>query len=116
MKSIYFFLFISLLLNNDAFSQDNFYLKNVKSQEKEGYYQEQISKANLESFRLRSNEVILEFEEGFQCVLLPAESLKSKKIDSKNYPVKFSKYYVLPQFSIHPQGTLQAVYPNNSKK
>jgi hypothetical protein len=93
-------------------SREKFILKGVASEEKLAFYKESISKANMESYRLREKEVIIQFEEGFECILPSAKQLiiKGYELDPNSYQLDFSNRFLMPVFQILADGQLVAKY------
>ncbi|MBA4239608.1 MAG: hypothetical protein C0448_02690 [Sphingobacteriaceae bacterium] len=79
---------------------------------KEDFYKHSILEANLENYRLKTQRVLLSFENGFVVELLSAEELHSKNnsIDVNSYQSEFPKNYLLPVFTVLPNGSLVATY------
>ena len=86
--------------------------------EKEAFYIASVEKANMEKYRLKNQQVILKFENEFECVMLAAKELfvQGKKINLSQYEENFPKEYNLPVFTIISSGQLIAVYPNKNKQ
>lgn len=84
---------------------------------KEEYYKAVIYRANMENYRLYDKDVILPFQEGFECVMLSAKSLAERgiTIDVDSYQKEFSSNFVLPLFSITEDGHLIATYQKVGK-
>ena len=106
-----------IVLSVVGFSQgkthpNSFKIEKMNSSKKVQKYTSALLKANMESFRLRDEDVILEFEEGFTCLLYSASSLSRNQIqaDVNSYKVNFTKEYELPIFSISEEGIIVATY------
>ena len=76
-----------------------------------------IIKANLEGFRLKNEDVTLEFENGVKCILFSAESIKSRgvNINPSDYKEDFSERFTLPMFKVSNSGHLMTVYKKKLK-
>jgi hypothetical protein len=96
-------------------AREGFRLEGVETTKDE--FSKAISAANLETYRLKSKEVVLKFEEGFDCILVPAETLKKQgiSINTQLYNTEYPDNYKLPLFSILKDGTLKATYESISK-
>lgn len=83
--------------------------------EKAAFYTACILKSNVEQYRLKDKEVILVFQEGFECLLLSASSIKQKglNIDITAYLTEHRS--LLPVFSILESGHLIAHYTKQYK-
>lgn len=81
------------------------------------YFITALSAANMESYRLRDKEVIINFKEGVRCVILPATALVAlgENIDINIYKEDFPKEFVMPFFSVNANGQLLAEYPKKLK-
>ena len=106
-----------LVLSVVGFSQgkthpNSFKIEKTNSSKKAQKYTSALLKANMESFRLRNEDVMLEFSEGFSCVLYSAASLSDKGtvLDVNSYRITFEKGYELPIFSISESGFIIAEY------
>ena len=76
--------------------------------EQKEQYTEWISKANLESFRLKNNSVELIFQEGFTVTLIPGSEMSAYDKNPEDYPESFPLDYVLPVFSFFTNGIVGA--------
>ena len=110
-------LFPAVALAKGGTIKNSIVIQNNKNPEKEGYYKDAIYKANMEGYRLKEKDVTLQFAEGFQCVLLSAQTLKSKgiNIDVDSYLTDFPYPYKMPVFSLTGDGHLIATYQKISK-
>lgn len=111
------FCFISLI----GFTQtipNSFKIINNRHSENEAFYIASITKADMEKYRLRDKEVTLRFENGFDCVMIPAKQLflKGMNINASNYEEKFPPLFALPVFNIIPDGHLMATYMNANER
>jgi hypothetical protein len=71
-----------------------------------------ISKCNLEIYRLRDGRTTLEFDNGFDIVLLSANELAHLGLipDGSSYPAAYPAHYQIPVFHLTPQGWVMAAY------
>ncbi|MHB8260673.1 MAG: hypothetical protein ACYDCN_06665 [Bacteroidia bacterium] len=120
MKKISTLLFIALLAPIVLVGQtipNSFKIINNNHPEKEAFYIASIEKANMENYRLKDKEVILKFDNGFECVMLSAKDLFmiGKSINAVNYQESFPINFSLPFFNILQDGHLMAKYPNKGK-
>jgi hypothetical protein len=92
--------------------KETFYLTGTIPSDKREFYMASIAKADMESYRLREKEVVIEFKEGFKCVLPSAKQLiiKGYQIDPNAYKTDFDKKFVMPVFKILADGHLVAEY------
>jgi len=97
---------------NEQTVKNSFVIQNNQHQEKTEFYRSVIQKANLEGFRLKNQDIILKFDEGFDVVLPSAQSLYNKgvKIVVNSYEKEFGSGFRIPKFSILEDGTLHASY------
>lgn len=109
--------FAFLVLSNDLTAQattpiNSFKISNNKSPDKEELYKITIAKADMENFRLKEKTVTLKFAEGFECVLLSAKTLANMgvSVNINDYKNDFPENFVMPAFSIAPNGTIIAGY------
>ncbi|MBS1647737.1 MAG: hypothetical protein JST67_10390 [Bacteroidetes bacterium] len=95
----------------------SFTIANNNHPEKEAYYIQQIEKANMENYRLKSKDVVLKFENGFTCTMLSAKTLFTNgfQVNPANYPEEFPKDFSLPSMRILDDGTLYALYKPKGK-
>lgn len=102
----------SSVFNSQAHTSEKFYLTGPVTSGKEQFYKMAIALADMENYRLREKEVILEFEEGFKCVLPSAKQLiiKGHNVDPNRYQENFPVGFLLPVFSIKSDGQLIAKY------
>jgi hypothetical protein len=98
--------------NSVTESGKKFYLTGSIDNNKKAFYISSIEKADMESYRLRDKEVIVEFKEGFKCVLPSAKQLiiTGSQIDPNSYKEGFDNRFVMPVFSIQTDGHLVAEY------
>jgi hypothetical protein len=97
---------------------NSFKIINNRHPENEAFYITSIEKASMEKFRLKDKEVTLMFENGFDCVMIPAKQLflKGVSINALNYEEKFAPLFSLPVFNVLQDGHLMATYSNDPKK
>jgi hypothetical protein len=107
-------LFFGQVANTPA---ESFEILNNSQPEKKEFYLQSISKANLESYRLKEKRVVLDFKNGFQLELLSAKELflKGIAVDMNQYSEKFNDGYELPLFSVMENGWLGAEVKSKSK-
>jgi len=87
-------------------------LKQVKS-----YYANALDKANMESYRLKNDDVVISFKDGAKCILYSASRMSNQgmKINLSDYKNKFPEEFTLPIFSVHQSGHLLADYKKKLK-
>ena len=90
------------------------------SAEKKIFYSKSIENADLESYRLKTEKVILKFKNGFLLELLPAKELMIKNIvpgiDINNYSDHSTNLnYKTPVFQVLDSGWLTAEIQNTNK-
>ena len=113
MNRVVLFLFL-LMVGCVGYAQKtisgSFKITNNMHPENETFYLTSIGKANMEKFRLRDKEVTLEFENGFQCVLLSAKEvfIRGGSIKPDDYQDNFPMTYTLPLFNISQSGLIMA--------
>jgi hypothetical protein len=115
MKKTYVLLFFILFVYLKGYSQtisNSFKITNNAHPESEAFFIKSIEKANMESYRLKSRDVSVEFENGFTCVFESAKSLYAKgiQVNPANYLEEFPKEYTLPKFKIIDAGNIYAIY------
>jgi hypothetical protein len=94
---------------------NTFHLENIQNKELNTVYSERIIKGNFESFRLKNTPIELIFEEGFKCILIPANELTQLGIDPNQYQEKFPDLFLLPIFHFTENGGISAVYKKFGK-
>ncbi len=112
------FIFLSIKIDAQTVTVENsIKIQNNRHQDKEEYYKALIYESNMEGYRLRNEDVILTFSEGFECVLYSANTLLNKgiKIDTASYQTEFSCKFILPVFSISEDRNIIATYVKVSK-
>lgn len=114
-------LFIVFCLSLNGFSQtipNSFKITNNNHPENELFYVASISKADMEKYRLKNQDVTLHFENGFDCIMISAKQLflNGININANNYPEKFPFHLSLPIFNVLESGQLMAVYNNTINK
>ena len=114
-------IYILLFFSSIAFGQTipgSFKLINNQHPEQESFYISSITKANMESYRLQSKEVMVHFENGFDCVFISAKTLflDGKQLNASSYKENFTENFLLPTFNIVSSGNLVAIYSNKIKK
>jgi len=113
------YMFLSLLSFGQAQEPttklNTFQLENLQNKELNSLYSERIIKGNFESFRLKNTPIVLVFEEGFQCILLPANELAQFGIDPSGYLETFPDHFLLPIFHFTENGGISAVYTKLGK-
>lgn len=122
-KIVLLFSLMTIVLCGSFYAQelkknkDSYKIITNTSNQSDDYFVKVLSKANIESFRLRDKEVVITFKEGVECVLLPATTLKAngEDINLSGYKDSFPKDYKLPIFSINPNGHLLAEYKKKLK-
>lgn len=123
MNSYKLLLVLSLITAfsiNYTFGQESlqkFKIVNNNSGHNNQYYIDALEKANMESYRLKNKDVELTFKEGVSCILISAVKLSEhdKNIDLNLYKEDFPTGYILPTFSINPDGYLLADYKKKLK-
>jgi hypothetical protein len=118
LKKLLFSLsFIPLFVSAQTI-QGSFKILNNKHPENEAFYIASIEKASMETYRLATEEVILTFENGFECELLSAKQLflNGKSVNPNEYKSSLPMFYPLPVFEILKDGHLMAVYSKPTKK
>ena len=118
--SFFICTFIFLIIKIDAQTvtvEKSIKIQKNKHPDKEEYYKALIYESNMEGYRLRNEDVILTFSEGFECVLYSANTLLNKgiKIDTASYQTEFSSKFILPIFSISEDRNIIATYLKVSK-
>lgn len=111
------FLFVSINANSQN-STYTFRIISSSTLSQEDFYKQSIASANLESYRLRNERVILNFKGGFQVELYSAEEILQRGISQINpmdYLLSFPKDFKLPLFDVHPNGMLSAEFANTTK-
>lgn len=111
-------LFPSLLMFSQKMtSPKSFKIINESSTKELNYYKSVLSKSNLENFRLKNEDVALEFDNGIKCILFSAQSLNSRgiKVDVLKYNEAFKERYTLPVFKINSEGHLLTEYKKRRK-
>ena len=95
----------------------SFKIENESSARELNQYNSILAKSNLESFRLRDEDVMMEFESGAKVVLFSASSLKSKGVvvDVSKYAETFPEEYTLPIFRVTDSGHLLTLYGKKRK-
>lgn len=81
------------------------------------YYIDALSEANMESYRLRTEDVKITFKEGVEVILISASKLvaQGENIDITKYQVNFPTNYSIPVFSVSTNGKLMAEYKTKRK-
>lgn len=111
------FLFITINANSQN-SSYTFRIISPYTLSQEDFYKQSIASANLESYRLRNERVILNFKGGFQVELYSAEEILQRGISQINpmdYLLSFPKDFKLPLFEVHSNGMLSAEFTNTTK-
>lgn len=120
-KTLLTFISIVLVINQ-SYSQTNTSFKIISSGTAVNVsdYEIAISKADLETYRYRTQIDTLSFDNGLKFILFSAEDVKSKggTIDLNNYknPEEIDNEYVNPVFSLTPEGWLIALYQKTEKE
>lgn len=85
--------------------------------ERNDYYNQSISKSNLENYRLKNKRVTLNFKNGFDIELLSAKELflKHIEIDLNSYLEDFEKNSKLPLFVVMENGWIGAEISSQTK-
>jgi hypothetical protein len=85
--------------------------------ERNDYYNQSISKSNLENYRLKNKRVTLNFKNGFDIELLSAKELflKHIEIDLNSYLEDFEKNSNLPLFVVMENGWIGAEISSQTK-
>lgn len=106
----FFLLMISYVGYAQKTVPGSFKIANNNRPENEAFYKTSIEKADMEQFRLKDKEVTLEFENGFQCVLMSAKEvfIKGGSIRPDDYQDNFPMTYSLPLFDIAQNGLIMA--------
>jgi hypothetical protein len=73
----------------------------------------EISKIDLENYRLLHKSTTLSFDNGFDIILVPAaDALSNGTIKAtRDYPENFGAKFKLPVFHLNPDGKVSAAYP-----
>lgn len=111
------FLFVAINANSQN-SNYTFRIISSSTLNQEDFYKQSIASANLESYRLRNERVILNFKGGFQVELYSAEEILQRGISQINpmdYLLSFPKDFKLPLFEVHSNGMLSAEFTNTTK-
>lgn len=120
-KTLLTFILVQLL-SSFSFSQTNSTFKIISSGNITNVadYEVAIRKADMESYRYRSQNDTLSFDNGLKFILFSAEDLRDKgvSIDLNNYknPEEIDKEYINPIFSLTPDGWLIALYQRWDKE
>jgi len=74
-----------------------------------------ISQSQFENFRLLDKRVTLNFDNGFDIILLSAKELQQAGLlkDITSYQTSFPPKYQLPVFHLNQKGQIAAGYPVN---
>ncbi|MFN5183014.1 MAG: hypothetical protein ACK5D5_08315 [Bacteroidota bacterium] len=117
LKAFVFIFLFSFRFFSQTTSPDSFTITGNSSPEKENFFKQSISKSNLETYRLKEKQVVLEFKNGFKCVLFSAKELflKGMKIDINTYQENFDSKFALPVFEINKDGWITAGFSSKSK-
>ncbi len=114
-------LFMGLSAANSQSKKDNYQKYEITSNNSgkpNVYFLNAVSKANMETFRLKDDDVIVKFKEGVEIKLLSASKLKQNgvlNIELNDYKSTFPKGYILPIFGIGEHGNLLAEYKKKLK-
>lgn len=115
-----FFILVVCFSINKSYSQsktlaNSFEIIGDYDKSKLAFYEASILNANMEQYRLREKNVIVNFKEGFECIFYSAKRLSAKgmNIQFENYPIDFVEEFTLPVFSINSNGSLAAAVPMN---
>ena len=117
---LFFNPFSSRLFGQTKTSAKSFIIHGEMSAEKKIFYSKSIENADLESYRLKTEKVILKFKNGFLLELLPAKELMIKNIvpgiDINNYSDHSTNLnYKTPVFQVLDSGWLTAEIQNTNK-
>ena len=124
--SSYFLLFLilncygSFLNGQNKTLPNSFIIHGAMSTEKKVFYSKSIENADLETYRLKTEKVVLKFKNGFLLELIPAKELIIKNIapsvDINKYSDQSSNLnYKTPIFQILDSGWLTAEIQNSNK-
>jgi hypothetical protein len=129
------FVFFSMLISGYSYShiqqrtqppiilkqtaKGSFKIVNNRHKDLEAFYITSIEQADFESYRLKSTEVTLYFENGFECVLISAKELYliDKNINPASYDEEHSlETYSTPTFLITDSGLIKAKTNESHKR
>ena len=77
-----------------------------------------VSKLNLENYRLQNERTKLVFDNGFEVTLFSANELVNLNLISSaaSYQISFPKSYTLPTLSMYPDGRVTTIYKTVNRK
>ena len=80
------------------------------------YFIGALNRANLESFRLKDKDVLIEFKEGAQCLIKAANSIEELILDkTHDYKDSYRSGFTLPIFSVATNGYILTEYKKKRK-
>ena len=118
--SIFFLLFFFCaiaLFSQQKTIPNSFVIKNNKSGLSETFITKSVLNANLETYRLKSERLDIQFKNGFILSLLSVKEVQRSGVNlaSDLYNEKLPKGYKFPLFTILDSGLLTAEVFSNSK-
>ena len=112
------FIFTQKLSAQETINKESYYkVISNNSKEVNNFYISALAKANMENFRLKNEDVQIKFKEGVVCVLLSASKIKNTgiTIELNSYKDQFDDNFILPVFSVTPDGYLLTEYKKKLK-
>lgn len=121
--TLIFCFFLTLFFSNKSFAQsiilsNGTIITKLQDETKFDFYKKSIEAAKFEKYRQLSNNVVLEFNNGFSLVILSAEKFHefNNSIDLTSYSNVTDKEYPLPVFRVDDSGILVSMHKTKVTK